>query len=46
MIETANQLLAQPATATERAVRPGAMQPDAEPLPIAAAERRSSAWES
>lgn len=42
-----DQLLAQPATLGERAVRPTAKQPDAEPLPAsAAAERRTTVWDT
>jgi hypothetical protein len=41
-----DQLLAQPAIPIERAVRPGVMQPDAEPVSASAApERRSITWE-
>ncbi len=42
-----DQLLAQPATAIERAVRPGTIQPDAEPIAAATAtERRSIVWDT
>jgi len=41
-----DQLLAQPAVSTERAVRPGAIQPDAEPISTPAPERRSIAWDT
>ena len=42
-----DQLLAQPATAIERAVRPGVKQPDPEPVSASAApERRSITWDT